>query len=381
MSSRGLSVPELAMETQQALREWIPGYLRVSNPVDSGGGPSADWRGKRILQALVDDPNIGVIVCPFVANAYQLSDAIARDVVEVAATTDKPICIVWGSPTADESAYQDVLRLSAVPVFRTFQQCVTALKAYFGYHAFRATYVSPFDVPPAPEVPEARAIVAAAPRGGSLSELESKGLLAAYGIPVSRDIVVTSAAEAARAAASLGYPVVMKILSRDIEHKSDLGLVEVGLTTAASVRATYRRMMETAAEAAPHAAVEGVLVSELVAGGVETVIGMTRDDVFGPALMFGLGGIFVEVLEDVTFRVPPFPESQARAMVESIRGHALLRGARGRPAVDVSAIVAAIMGLQHLALDLGDDILELDVNPLLARPDGVVALDALVTLA
>ena len=139
--------------------------------------------------------------------------------------------------------------------------------------------------------------------------------------------------------------------------------------------------MDRAAEAAPGAQIDGVLVSELVTGGVETVIGMTRDEVFGPAVMFGLGGVFVEVLKDVTFRVPPFDEAQARAMVASIRGHALLRGARGRPAVDIDGIVAAIMSLQHLALDLGDDILELDVNPLLARSDGVVALDALVTVA
>jgi len=352
----------------------------VSNPVDSGGGPSGDWRGRKILEALVADPNIGVIVCPFVANAYHLSDAVARDVIDVAATTDKPICIIWGSPTGTEPVYQELLIRSEVTVFRTFQQCITALKGYFDYHARRAGYTSPLGVAAGPGVPAAAALVARAPSAASLSEVEAKQLLAAYGIPVTHDIVVTSAAEARKAAALIGYPVVMKISSRDIEHKSDLGLVKVGLTSGQSVALAYRDLTARATQAAPAAVVDGVLVSELATGGVETVVGMVHDDVFGPAIMFGLGGVFVEVLRDVSFRVPPFSEGEARSMIAELRGRPLLDGVRGTPPCDIDALVATLMNVQRLVADLGGDIGEIDINPLLARADGVVAVDALVRM-
>ena len=391
VSAASLSVPELEPETQAQLREWIPGYLRISNPVDSGGGPSGDWRGRKILETLVADPNVGVVICPFVANAYHLSDAIVHDVIAVAAISDKPICIIWGSPTGTEPIYQDVLIPSQVTVFRTFQQCITALKGYFGYHAARRRYVSPFaaaTTPPGPAkvgaplagaVPTGVALVGAAPRGVTLSEVESKQLLAAYGVPVSRDLVATSADEALEAANAIGYPVVMKILSRQIGHKSDLGLVKVGLASPAAVGAAFAELTGRAAAATPSAAIDGVLVSEL-ASGIETVVGLTHDVVFGPTVMFGLGGVLVEVLGDVSFRVPPFPASEARLMIEEIRGWRLLRGARGAAPVDIDALVAALMGVQRLALDLGDRVREVDVNPLMARPDGAVAVDALVTM-
>ena len=379
LSAAGLSVPPLAPATQAVLREWIPGYLRISNPVDSGGAPSGDWRGLAILKALVDDPGVGVVVCPFVANAYQLSDAVVRDVVEVASTTDKPVCLVWGSPTATEAAYVEVAAPSPVITFRTFAQCVTALRGYFGYHATRRRVLAdpgaPLEVR-APVRPAAGPL--ALPPGRTLSEAESKAVLAAYGVPVTGDRLVTSADQAVSAAAELGFPVVLKVNSPDIAHKSDLGLVRLGLADPGSVSTAFAELVARCAEVAPGARVDGVLVAPEVAGGVETVLGLTHDPVFGPVVMFGLGGIFAEVLADVAFRVPPFSAVEARRMVDGLKGRALLAGARGRPAVDVDAVVDAIVAVQRLALDHGAEIAELDVNPLVARADGVVALDALV---
>ena len=342
-----------------------------------------------------------MVIVPFVANAYHLSDAIAHDVIEVAAASDKPICVIWGSPTGTEPIYQDVLIRSQVTVFRTFQQCITALKGYFGYHAARRRYVSPFAAGPVAPTDAGRAaaptgpatlsdggrdpggpppIQAPAPdRATVLSEIESKELLAGYGIPVTRDLVATSRAEALAAARSIGYPVVMKILSRDIGHKSDLGLVKVGLSSPDAVEAAFAELTGRAGGVAPSASVEGVLVSEL-ASGIETVVGLTRDSVFGPTVMFGLGGVLVEILGDVSFRVPPFPPSEARSMIGEIRGARVLQGARGVPAVDLDALVAVVMGVQRLALDLGGRVREVDINPLMSRPDGAVAVDALVTL-
>ena len=371
LAAAGLKLPRLTDETQQQLHEWIPSYLRVSNPVDNGGAPSADRRGRKILDAIVADPNVGMLICPITGALPSMGNRLAKDLVDVAATTDKPVFVIWGSPVGDEEAYQDILLASDVPVFRTFANAVTAARAYFGYHSFRARYHSPFTRPvrrPLRAAAPARTILRAAP---ALSELESKQVLAAYGIPITRDVLVTSEKEAVRAAEALGFPVVLKASSRDLQHKSDAGLVAVGVKSAKRVRATYAAMMEQAPD------VDGVLVCEQVDGGVETVVGVAHDDLFGPVVMFGLGGVFVEVLRDITFRVPPFTRQEARRMVEEVQGYPLLRGARGRPRADVTALVDVIMKVQRLAVDLHADLAELDINPLAVLPKGAVALDAL----
>ena len=172
----------------------------------------------------------------------------------------------------------------------------------------------------------------------------------------------------------------MKIVSADIAHKSDLGLVAVGVRDEDDARRTYRGLLATAADAWPEATVDGVLVAETVPG-VETVVGLAHDDLFGPVVMFGLGGVLVEVLRDVTFRVPPFTPRDAAAMLGELRGSAVLDGVRGRPAVDRESLVDTLMRMQHLAVDLSGEVAEVDVNPLLAGPEGAVAADALVVLA
>jgi acetate---CoA ligase (ADP-forming) len=164
----------------------------------------------------------------------------------------------------------------------------------------------------------------------------------------------------------------MKASGETLLHKSDRGLVRVGVSNEKEVRVAFRALTEAAPEA------DGVLVCEQIEGGVETVVGVVQDELFGPSIMFGLGGIAVEVFKDVTFRVPPFDKSEARRMIEEIRSVSLLKGARGKPKVDLNAIVDLIMKVQRLAMDLAADIAELDINPLLALPDRAVALDALV---
>jgi len=363
-AAAGLRLPDLTAETQRALHEWIPSYLRVSNPVDNGGAPSADWRGRKILDAIVADPSVDLIICPITGALASMSKPLARDLVAVAETTDKPICAIWGSPvTTDEPAYDILLSSPKVVTFRTFANCVGAVRAYFDYHDFAARYRSPFG-----RTPKARRVVDL-PEGSTLTEHESKQVLAAYGIPVTREEVVSSAAGAVKAASAIGYPVVMKASSAAIAHKSDGGLVRLALGTPKAVREAY-------AEIAPHS--DGaVLVSEMVEGGIECVVGVSHDDLFGPVVMFGLGGVFVEVFEDVSFRVPPFDGREARRMIDEVRGSALLRGARGRPKGDVKALVDTIMKVQQLAVDNTDRLAELDVNPLAVLPKGVVALDAL----
>ena len=169
----------------------------------------------------------------------------------------------------------------------------------------------------------------------------------------------------------------MKVSSSALAHKSDLGLVRIGVATADEVRATFDELLDRARAATPAEDIEGVLVCELIRGGVETIVGVVQDELFGPVVMFGIGGIAVEIYRDVTFRVPPFTRGEARRMVEEVRALPLLLGARGQPPADLDALVDAIMAVQSLAQELGDQLAELDINPLVTLPDRVVALDAL----
>ena len=376
-AAAGLDLVTLAPETQARLREQIPGYLRVSNPVDSGGAPSGDARGALILDAILEDPGVAALVCP-ITGALSMGNRLAKDLVTAAEKHGKPVFVVWGSPVGTEVAYTEILLKSPVPVFRTFANCVRAVRAYFDVHAFHASYASPFDSVVTTALPAAGTARALLGDGGALSERASKELLATYGIPVTRDVLVGSAAEAAKAADAIGYPVVAKLSSAAIGHKSDLGLVQVGLGSAGEVEAAYEKLVATAAAVAPDADVEGVLVCEQVDDGVEMVVGVAADALFGPVVMVGSGGVLVEVLGDVSHRVPPFDEREARRMIGELRGATLLRGARGRPAADLDALVDVVMRVQRLAVDLADDVAEVDINPLVVRPSGAVALDALI---
>ena len=375
-ATAGLDLVTLTDATQRRLREQIPGYLRVSNPVDSGGAPSGDERGKVILDAILEDPGVGALICP-ITGAASMGNRLAKDLVLAMEKHGKPVFVVWGSPVGNEVAYTEILLKSGLPLFRTFGNCVTAVRAYFDHHDFRARYRSPFANLPTEPLPAATTGRALLSTGRPLSEWESKQLLVAYGIPVTRDALATSAPDAAKAAAALDTPAVLKVCSPDVLHKSDLGLVRVGVSGASEVAAAYDELMVSAAAACPAARLDGILVSELVSDGVETVVGVSQDELFGPVVMFGIGGVLVEVLGDVTHRVPPFDRAEAHGMVREVKGHALLDGVRGRPPVDIDALVDVIMGVQRLALDLSGELAELDINPLVVRPSGAVALDAL----
>ncbi len=394
VAAAGLELPHLTRASQAQLHQWIPRYLRVSNPVDSGGPPVADWRGPKIIESMLADPNVDLLLCPVTGAVPSMGDKLCEDLVAAAAGTDKPVFVVWGSPVGTEVAYTQTLLGSTVPTFRTFGNAVLAAAAYFDHHRFAASYRSAFDRPvlrPSPARTRALPLLAGATGatgagagsggpGRCLSEQDSKALLAAYGIATPAELVATSPAEAAAAARAIGFPAVMKIVSAGIGHKSDLGLVTLGVRDEADARRAYRGLMATAAAAAPGAAVDGVLVAETVRG-IETVAGIAPDALFGPVVMFGLGGVLVEVLGDVTFRIPPFTRRDAGAMLGEIRGAALLDGVRAAPGADRAALVDVLMKLQRLAVDLAGEVAEVDVNPLVAGPGGAVAADALVVLA
>jgi acyl-CoA synthetase (NDP forming) len=360
----GLSVPRLEDVTIEALGEYIPWFLFKDNPVDSGGAIA----------------NTDILLAPITGVFAGMSDALAKDLIELHGKGTKPVIAVWSSPIRDDPAYL-ALCDAGVPLFHSFGAAVRGIKALVDFSTFVARAEDPFvEVPVAPSAgTEAAAALVAG--GRTLDEVESKQVLAAFGIPTVEERVVTDRADAASAASELGFPVVMKVVSADIAHKSDLGLVRVGIATPGDAEETFDQLMSSAGDQCPEAALRGVVIQPMVTGAVaEAIIGLSQQPPFGPTILFGLGGVFTEVFEDVAFRVPPFTRRSARAMVEEIKGAKLLHGTRGRPAGDIEALVDVIMRFQSLALEVGDQIAELDVNPLIVLPEGrgVVAVDALV---
>ncbi|MEV0368460.1 acetate--CoA ligase family protein [Streptomyces sp. NPDC050636] len=377
-TAAGLRLPTLTDAKQSELHQWIPDYLNVANPIDNGGHPVGDWRGRKIIDAILADPSVGVLICPITGPFPPMSDKLAQDLVDAAEQSDKLVCVVWGSPVGTEDAYRTtLLGSSRVATFRTFANCITAVRAYLEHHRFAAGYRSPFDDAPRVPSPSARKAQGLMRPGQQLSEHAAKQLLRAYGIRVPREQLVTSAAAAVRAASLVGYPVVMKASGPQLAHKTELGLVKVGLTSASQVRDAYRELIDIARyEDVP---LDGVLVCQMIERGVEMVVGVTHDSLFGPTVTVGLGGVLVEVLRDVAVGVPPFGEDQARAMLGELRGHALLDGVRGAPPADTDALIEVVLRVQRMALELGGDLAELDINPLVVLPrgEGAVALDAL----
>ena len=217
------------------------------------------------------------------------------------------------------------------------------------------------------------------PPEGRIGEYEAKRLLATCGIPAIEERLVTSAAEAAAVAAALGQRLVLKIASPDITHKTEVGGVLLDVP-AGGAAAAYERLIAKVGWRAPEVPIDGVLVSPMLRDGVETIIGVQMDPVFGPVVMFGLGGVFVEVMRDVIFRIAPFGPDEARRMIGEIKSAAVLEGARGRPPADIDALAQALARLSQIAVAWQGRFTSIEINPLLVRPRGagVAALDALI---
>jgi acetyltransferase len=217
-------------------------------------------------------------------------------------------------------------------------------------------------------------------KGPTLNEVDSKRLLAAYGIPCPREEIAANAEQAVRIAEQIGFPVVAKAVSGALPHKSDAGGVILGLDSADAVRKAFGDIEQAMARHPAHPKLDGVLIAEHVGGGLELVLGASRDPEMGPVILFGSGGVDLELVKDVALAAPPLDAARARALIERTRAGVLVAGYRGRPALDREALIAALIGLSHLVLDAGERILSIDVNPFLLRQKGGVALDALVVL-
>lgn len=374
-----LASPEKS--TVDRLREKLPPASNFYNPFDVLGDADAE-RYRFALDAVLADPNVNAVVALLAPQAMTEVEDTARAIYEAASADAKPVlaCMMGGQKIRAGDRYLDAHR---IPSYAYPEQAVEALAQMVRYRQRLRE--------PEPEITHFEAErekvgqVLRAVRAQSrvnLVEVEAREVLAAYGFRVPAARLVRSAEEAAQAAEGIGYPVVMKISSPDILHKSDIGGVRVGIATTEQVADTFDLIMLRAQRYMPDAKLNGVLVQEMVRGGKEVILGMSRDPQFGPLIMFGLGGIYVEVLKDVAFRVAPLDRRSAQQMLQEIRGSALLGGARGERPADTEAITEALLRLSQLVLDF-PEILELDINPLAALEPGrgVVAIDSRITIA
>jgi acetyltransferase len=267
-----------------------------------------------------------------------------------------------------------------VCMFRSADRCFATLRAWFDWHARRAQHPNAGGRrSPSSAGQDARKILSAAmSRGKSLSETDSKRILACYGLNVPQEIVARDPEQAVAAASKIGGPVALKIVSPDILHKTEAGGVKLGLSTPESVRDAATEILASTTSYAPQARVDGISVQQMAPLGVEIVLGVKNDNQFGPLVAVGLGGIMVEVFGDTAVRLAPVADETARDMLASLKSYPLLTGFRGKPGVDIDGLADAICRLSELAHDLVDVIDQIDVNPVIAGAAGVMAADALI---
>jgi acyl-CoA synthetase (NDP forming) len=379
--SLGLSVPEITGATREELQRYLPAFGSPRNPVDltAQGGRDTSML-TNCIRTVAGAENIDMVL----AHAFfQDRDGIerAQQMVEIYNSTHKPIVIMTHTHHASEVSLKcvEMLKQAGIPVLSDGLQAAHAVAKLSWYHERVRRITSGELAPEPPEAPPHREIAELLGSADRLSEFECKRIVERCGVPITREGLATSAEEAVRLARELGYPVVLKIQSGQILHKSDAGGVALDLGTDDEVRRAYDEILASSRRAAPEAEIQGVLVQEMVKGGVEVIIGSTTDPVFGPVIMFGLGGIFVEALGDVSFRVAPLSRNDAEDMIEEIKGHRVLRGMRGREPADLDAIADTLLKVSRLVTDHRDTIEELDINPLVVFPRGAKAVDALIT--
>jgi acyl-CoA synthetase (NDP forming) len=351
---------------------------QVRNPVDLGGRavPQDVEIAGDCTRVLFADPNVDYGLAFLMSMPFYLKRTMA--VAEAALASGKPVAIVCTPGAAADPARAELRKLGLI-VYDSFEQALRVLSLVADHDRLRAA-AAPLPVRPT-QLPGRDAIAAIA--AGAQTESEVKRLLGEYGISVAREINATTAEGAADAAEQLGFPVVVKVISRSIVHKSDVGGVRVGLTDRASLLAAVRDIEQSVMRAVPGAHIEGYSVQEMVRGEAELIVGVRRDEQFGPVVIVGLGGIAVEILNDVAIATAPVAAQRVHQLLATLRTAPLFRGARGRAPLDVDAIAAAVERVSWLATDLGTRLIDLEVNPLIVRAQGggVVAVDARATFA
>ncbi|MFZ5774938.1 MAG: acetate--CoA ligase family protein [Thermodesulfobacteriota bacterium] len=375
----GMTVATLDRNTAMALRQKLPAAASVGNPIDVLGDAEPD-RYVAAINAAQGDASVDAIVVILTPQAMTKPAETARAIAGCL-TGDKPVVAAFMGG-ADVMPGREELVAAGLPDYPSPERAVAALKAMVEYAAWRRRpprIVTRFPV----NRRRAERIITRRLRTNRLQigEVKAKSILQAYGFEIPTGFLAGSAGEAVEIAERIGYPVAMKIVSPDIIHKSDLGGVRLNVTSREGVEDAFDLMMLRIAQRAPEAWIEGIYVEKMLARGMEVIIGMSRDPQFGPMLMFGLGGIFVEVMKDVTFHLAPITRDEAIQMLMSTRSYEILMGKRGHRGVDLPAIATGLQRISQLTTDF-PQIAELDINPFIVGEMGTepVVADARMTL-
>ena len=364
-----LELARLDEETKSILKNHLPSTVSLNNPVDLIGD-AGESRYQLAMQAVLADENVDGVIVICVPQMMTNLEATSTILAQQAKFSDKPVFAVYMA-TGDIEDSLNILEDAQIPYYRFPEDAARALGAMVRYVRWRKRPRTEFKVFDDVQPEKVREILSKARGEGRrfLPEPEAHAVLGAYGFPMLRSRLVQNESEAVLAAEEIGYPVAMKIVSPDIVHKVDVGGVRLNLHSGSAVKKSYHEMISHVKAARKDAGIWGVFIQEMARDGKETILGMKRDPHFGPLLMFGLGGIYVEVFRDVIFRIAPIRELSARHMIERIKGIRLLRGFRGEPASDIEAVVQCLARLSQLVTDF-PEIEEMDINPLIVLPSG-----------
>ncbi|MBH0198983.1 MAG: acetate--CoA ligase family protein [Nitrospira sp.] len=374
-AAEGLMVPELSKETHSALAVFLPPTAALNNPVDVIGFASEDQHARAVATMLKAD-EIDTLIIVHVSVRTEDNPPVAAGIlrgIQAARQTigkNKPVYICWMAEGDLDRTF--TVDGEIIPTYRYPEIPALVVSRALAYEGWRQQAISQAPRDSDIDLSMAKSICAKAisERGsGWLTAEETHAILGAMNLPLVQGTVATGAEEAAKLAQQIGYPVAMKLASHTIVHKTEIGAVRLNLANEQAVREAFSTIQARLAHVNKLDAMEGVLVQPMLSGGVEVMIGVTRDPLFGPLIAFGLGGIHVEILGDVQFCLAPLTDRDAADMVKAIKGYRLLTGYRGQPAVDVKAIEDILFRISHL-VEAIPEITEIDLNPIFALPEG-----------
>lgn len=372
-------------DVQTELKKHMPEFGSAKNPVDLTGMAGTEWYGDSVKFA-IQHPWVDGLVVLYCETAMTDPLEIAKGIhnaVKESGVTDKPVTVSYVGGEKSEKAMKWLVE-NGIPAYSAPDLAINAIAALREYALNKENNQGNDLDFKGTDKQKALSVIEKARRDGrdALTEIEAKQIFEAYQLPVTHSRVAKTEDEAVKLAAEIGYPVVMKIVSPQILHKSDAGGVKVNIKDETAVRATYNTILQNAKAYKADADIHGILVQEMAPLGTEVILGSVNDATFGPTVMFGLGGIFVEVLKDVTFRVAPFSKKQALEMMAEIKGAPILQGVRGELPRDTNALADAICRYAYMVLDLSDEISESDANPVMVYENGkgLKVVDARVIL-
>jgi len=374
----GLDVPSPSSETIQNLSKVVPSFVSVKNPFDLTAQLINDPAlFRQAIEVFASDDNFDAIIVATSMVSSRLSEKRASFIIEGAKSVKKPFFTWWAAGSLSAPG-MNLLEESQVPFFISADQCVNTVVSLVRYSQSEKTTQEDSAVFIAPDKKRRiKTLMESSPQG--LTEDQGKEILSYYDIPVVTEKLCKDLEEAKDVAHKIGYPIALKIVSPQITHKTEAGGLRLNINDESELLPAYKDIMNNVKQCNPHAEIRGVLAQEMVKPGKEVIIGVSHDPQFGPMLIFGIGGIFVEVLRDFSLRLAPLREKDAWQMIQEIKGFRILKGFRGDKPSDIKAIVEILMAISRLAIDLQDIISVIDLNPFIVYPkgEGGVVVDCL----